>query len=61
MESISGEGVQLVRLRNPLGTGGGEYVGTWSRGCTNWSQVPHQEKERLGLSHSPEQEFWYVF
>ncbi|CAH1389599.1 unnamed protein product [Nezara viridula] len=61
VETISGEGVQLVRLRNPLGTGGGEYVGTWSRGCTNWSQVPHQEKERLGLSHSPEQEFWMSY
>ncbi|XP_014286541.1 calpain-C [Halyomorpha halys] len=61
VETVSGEGVQLVRLRNPLGTGGGEYVGTWSRGCTNWSQVPQQEKERLGLSHSPEQEFWMSY
>uniref|UniRef100_A0A0K8T558 Calpain catalytic domain-containing protein n=2 Tax=Lygus hesperus TaxID=30085 RepID=A0A0K8T558_LYGHE len=61
VETISGEAVQLVRMRNPLGAGGGEYVGTWSRGCTHWHQVPSQEKERLGLSHSPEAEFWMSY
>lgn len=42
-----------------MGAGGGEYLGTWSRGSTHWHQVPNQEKERLGINHSPDPEFWY--
>ncbi|XP_073975744.1 calpain C isoform X2 [Rhodnius prolixus] len=61
VETVSGEAVQLVRLRNPLGAGGGEYVGTWCRGCTHWHQVPVQEKERLGIAHSPDPEFWMSY
>ncbi|KAL1117337.1 hypothetical protein AAG570_004663, partial [Ranatra chinensis] len=59
VETINGEVIQLVRLRSSVG--GGEYVGTWSRTCTQWHQVPHQEKERIGLSNRPDTEFWMSY
>lgn len=58
METFNGEPVQLVKLRNPLGVAGGEYVGAWSRDSTEWDEVPPQEKERLSVKHNADGEFW---
>uniref|UniRef100_A0A1B6CAH4 Calpain catalytic domain-containing protein n=1 Tax=Clastoptera arizonana TaxID=38151 RepID=A0A1B6CAH4_9HEMI len=61
VETFSGEPVQLVRLRNPLGVGGGEYVGAWTRDSTEWDEVPPQEKDRLAVRHSADGEFWMSY
>lgn len=58
METFSGEPVQLVKLRNPLGPGG-EYVGAWARDSVDWDEVPPHEKDRLSIRHIGEGEFWY--
>lgn len=57
METFSGEPVQLVKLRNPLSTGG-DYVGAWSRDSTEWDEVPPPEKDRLGIRYTADGEFW---
>lgn len=57
VETFSGEPVQLVKLRNPIGPGG-EYVGAWAREALDWDEVPPQEKERLAVRHMGDGEFW---
>lgn len=57
VETFSGEAVQLVKLRNPLGLGG-EYVGAWARGGLEWDEVPPAERERLTVRNMAEGEFW---
>ncbi|XP_066991588.1 calpain-C isoform X2 [Anabrus simplex] len=60
VETFSGEPVQLVKLRNPMGPGG-EYVGAWARDSMDWEEVPPQEKERLAVRHMSEGEFWISY
>ncbi|GLH12036.1 Putative calpain 3 [Gryllus bimaculatus] len=60
VETFSGEPVQLVKLRNPMGPGG-EYVGTWARDSVDWDEVPPQEKERLAVRHMSDGEFWISY
>lgn len=59
METFSGESVQLVKLRNPLGPGG-EYVGGWGGGGLEWDEVPLVERDRLAIRNMAEGEFWFV-
>ncbi|XP_054289443.1 calpain-C-like [Macrosteles quadrilineatus] len=61
VETFNGEPVQLVRLRNPLGVVGGEYVGAWARDSTEWDEIPPQEKERLAVRHMADGEFWISY
>lgn len=58
VETFCGEPVQLVKLRNPLSTGG-DYVGAWSRDSAEWDEVPPHEKDRLGTRYTADGEFWY--
>ncbi|XP_046387998.1 calpain-C [Ischnura elegans] len=60
VESFGGEPVQLVRLRNPIGSGS-EYVGAWSRGSPDWDEVPGREKDRLAIRHMTDSEFWMSY
>ncbi|KAK7791465.1 hypothetical protein R5R35_002386 [Gryllus longicercus] len=60
VETFSGEPVQLVKLRNPMGPGG-EYVGAWARDSMDWDEVPPQEKERLAVRHMSDGEFWISY
>lgn len=60
VETFSGEPVQLVKLRNPMGPGG-EYVGAWARDSMDWDEVPPQEKERLAVRHMGDGEFWISY
>lgn len=48
----------MVKLRNPLSTGG-DYVGAWSRDSAEWDEVPPHEKDRLGTRYTADGEFWY--
>ena len=57
METFSGEAVQLVKLRNPLGPGG-EYVGAWACGSLEWDEVSPADSERLEFRSVAEGEFW---
>lgn len=59
MEKFSGEGVQLVKLRNPLGQSS-EYVGAWCTESSEWSEVTQPEQERI-LSKTLEDEFWLSY
>lgn len=60
VETFSGEPVQLIKLRNPIGPGG-EYVGAWARDSVDWDEVPPHEKERLAARHLGEGEFWISY
>ncbi|XP_063237464.1 calpain-C isoform X3 [Bacillus rossius redtenbacheri] len=60
VETFSGEPVQLVKLRNPVGPGE-EYVGAWSREAPDWDELPPQEKERLATRHMGDGEFWILY
>uniref|UniRef100_A0ABD2WKN6 Calpain catalytic domain-containing protein n=1 Tax=Trichogramma kaykai TaxID=54128 RepID=A0ABD2WKN6_9HYME len=62
VETFQGEAVQLVKLRDPLGTaGGGEYVGAWARGSLEWDEVPVAECDRLGVRAMCDGEFWISY
>ncbi|XP_011495120.1 PREDICTED: calpain-C [Ceratosolen solmsi marchali] len=60
VETFSGEAVQLVKLRNPLGPGG-EYVGAWARGGLEWDEVPPVERDRLIVRNMADGEFWISY
>ncbi|KAL0280267.1 UNVERIFIED_CONTAM: hypothetical protein PYX00_001610 [Menopon gallinae] len=60
VETFSGEPIQLIKLRNPLGPGG-EYVGAWARDSVDWDEVPPHEKERLAARNLGEGEFWISY
>nr|KAF7434390.1 hypothetical protein H0235_002581 [Vespula pensylvanica] len=60
VETFSGEAVQLVKLRNPLGPGG-EYIGAWARGGLEWDEIPAMERERLAVRNMAEGEFWISY
>ncbi|KAK0181078.1 hypothetical protein PV327_003395 [Microctonus hyperodae] len=60
VETFSGEAVQLVKLRNPLGPGG-EYIGAWARGSLEWDEVPIVERDRLAVRNMAEGEFWISY
>lgn len=60
IETFDGEPVQLVKLRNPLGSGG-EYIGAWSRDSKSWDGVSAHDKETLGVRHAVEGEFWISY
>ncbi|KAK7574346.1 hypothetical protein V9T40_011537 [Parthenolecanium corni] len=60
VETFCGEPVQLVKLRNPLSTGG-DYVGAWSRDSAEWDEVPPHEKDRLGTRYTADGEFWILY
>ncbi|XP_018327230.1 calpain-C isoform X2 [Agrilus planipennis] len=60
VEKYSGEAVQLVRLRNPLGACS-EYVGPWACTSPEWTELPPSEQERLHSRTSLEGEFWMSY
>lgn len=60
VKTFSGESVQLVKLLNPLGHGG-EYLGDWARDAADWDEVTSPEKERLGIRHMADGEFWISY
>lgn len=60
VETFSGEPVQIVRLRNPIAQSE-EYIGTWSKHSTEWEEVPPHEKDRLGIKHMADGEFWISY
>lgn len=59
MEKFSGEAVQLVKLRNPLGPSS-EYIGPWSRESPEWTDIEPHEHERLQLK-TLDGEFWMCY
>jgi len=51
---------ELVRIRNPWGNER-EWTGAWGDQSSEWSMIPDDEKERLGLTFSDDGEFWMSF
>lgn len=49
--------MQLIKLRNPTTTAG-DYIGTWCKESAEWDEVPPHEKDRLGMKHMADGEFW---
>ncbi|XP_023016571.1 calpain C [Leptinotarsa decemlineata] len=59
VDTFSGEGVQLLKVRNPLGQPS-EYIGSWYADCPEYSEIPPPELERL-QGKLQEGEFWMPF
>ncbi|KAI4469403.1 calpain [Holotrichia oblita] len=59
VEKFSGEGVQVIKLRNPLGPAA-EYIGPWSVDAPEWSEATPHEQERLQAKIT-EDEFWIPY
>ncbi|KAI5629927.1 calpain-8 [Silurus asotus] len=55
---VSGNPVQLVRLRNPWGQV--EWTGAWSDNSEEWDQVLPEEKSKLDYS-AEDGEFWMAY
>lgn len=60
IELYGGSEVTLVKVRSPLGSCV-DYLGTWgSKDSVEWDEVPPEERDRLGLKHLVDGEFWSV-
>ena len=57
VETYGGESIQIMKLRNPISTMD-EYIGPWSQNSLKWSEIPSKEKDRLGIKHMTNGEFW---
>lgn len=60
IETIDGDAVQLVRLRNPLGLST-DFIGAWGKESTEWNRVSEEIKSKLNLKYSIEGEFWMTY
>lgn len=58
VETLSGEAVQLVKLRHPQGAA--DVVGAWSRDSGLWDELPAVDRDRLTGKHLGDGEFWLV-
>ncbi|XP_023333917.1 calpain-A, partial [Eurytemora carolleeae] len=52
--------IPLVRVRNPWGNET-EWRGTWADNAKEWSFIPEEEKEALGITFSADGEWWMAF
>ncbi|KAJ1524963.1 hypothetical protein ONE63_009816 [Megalurothrips usitatus] len=59
VETLSGEAVQLVKLRHPQGAA--DVVGAWSRDSLLWDELPAIERDRLTGKHLGDGEFWMSY
>ena len=55
---MTGELVQLVHLDSGDSNA---YVGTWGPTSLTWQDVDNQERNRLGVSHADQGEFWMSY
>ena len=46
----------MIRLKNPWGQG--EWIGPWSDHSEQWTRVPKNEREKMGLNFDEDGEFW---
>ncbi|GBM14828.1 Calpain-C [Araneus ventricosus] len=60
VETINGDQIQLVKLRNPLPTLS-VYVGAWSKDSLEWDKVLTEDVERLNYRSLNEGEFWMTY
>jgi calpain-9 len=60
VETYNGDIVQLVKLRNPIGSGV-EYVGSWGSNSSEWEDVSAEERDRLGCKDMDDGEFWISY
>jgi hypothetical protein len=58
VETIDGDFVQLVRLRNPFSN---DFIGSWNKDSFEWNRVSDDVKIRLNLKNSIEGEFWMTY
>lgn len=58
VETIDGDIVQLVRLRNPFSN---DFIGSWNKESFEWNRVSDEVKTRLNLKNSIEGEFWMTY
>ncbi|ELU07534.1 hypothetical protein CAPTEDRAFT_167979 [Capitella teleta] len=56
---VSGR-IPMVRVRNPWGDSH-EWKGAWSDDSEEWTLVPEEEKEEMGLTYSHDGEFWMAY
>jgi len=58
VSTVTGELVQLVHLDSGDSNA---YVGTWGPTSLTWQEVDNQERNRLGVSHADQGEFWMSY
>jgi len=59
VKSISGEEVQLVRVRNPWGSH--EWNGAWSDSSTEWGSLSDEVKSSMQKKEKEDGEFWVAY
>lgn len=59
VETFNGDPVQLIKIRNPLGSSS-EYMGSWALDSPDWSEIPPADSERL-QNKCCEGEFWISY
>lgn len=60
VETINGDIVQLVRLRNPLGLSN-DFIGSWNKDSMEWKSVSDDTKNKLNMKYTIEGEFWMTY
>ncbi|XP_076369958.1 calpain-C-like [Tachypleus tridentatus] len=60
VELVNCDQIQLVRLRNPLGTSS-DYVGSWSQTSSEWNEVLSEERQIVMYKSFGDGEFWMSY
>ena len=60
VETINGDIVQLVRLRNPSGLSN-NFIGSWNKDSIEWKSVSDDTKDKLNIKYNIEGEFWMTY
>lgn len=60
VDTMDGDNIQLVRLRNPLGLST-DFIGSWRKESAEWDRVSEEVKTRLNLKFLMEGEFWMTY
>lgn len=50
--------ISMLRLRNPWGTGKGEWKGSWSDGSALWKDISQEVKDKMKVQKKADGEFW---
>ncbi|XP_054707542.1 calpain-C-like [Uloborus diversus] len=60
VETVNGDQIQLVKLRNPLATLS-EYVGSWSKDSSEWEKIIPEDIDKLNCRNITDGEFWMTY
>jgi len=59
---VGGYPVNLIKIRNPHGSKGREWMGEWGDADRRWDQVSNADKQRIGyVMNEKDSTFWMEF